>query len=187
VLGDAIALCSDWYAGVGPRPEEVDIVQWLRDGAEPSIWHHPHLIADVAALRAGRPVTLPEGQGSVTPAQFIVLEEPWGRARPGMRALIDVAVVVELPFEIALARKLLRDIDIAYAQYDGKAEAAVDYVKMFLDIYLRFGRAFYVQQQRAALRDCDLVVDGMWAAEELANKIAEIARAKRVRVAVSDL
>jgi uridine kinase len=182
VLGDAVPLFSDWYAALATRPEAVDVVQWLRDGADPAVWQNPELVAAVAALRAGLSVTLPDGRGIVTPAQFIVLEEPWGRARPGMHDLIDMAVVIEMPFDIVLARKVVRDIDIASAGYDGKsgAEAAVAYVKMFLDLYVRFGRDFYVQQQRAALHDCDLIVDGMGSTDELANQIAATVRTKHV-------
>jgi len=187
VLGDAVALCADWYAAGGLRAEDVDIVQWLHDGADASIWHNPDWVAAVATLRAGQPVTLPAGQGSVTPAQFIVLEEPWARARPGMHDLIDIAVVIDLPFEIALARKLLRDIDLAAAEDDGKAEAAIDYVKMFLDIYLRFGRAFYVQQQHTALQHCDLVVNGMRSMDELAAEIVTTVGTKHMRGSASDL
>src|SRR6266542_4018865 len=41
VLGDAVPLFSDWYAALATRPEAVDVVQWLRDGADPTIWQNP--------------------------------------------------------------------------------------------------------------------------------------------------
>jgi hypothetical protein len=48
---------------------------------------------------------------NILPSEFIVIEEPMGRERAEMASLIDFVAVIETPLEIALTRRLLRDID----------------------------------------------------------------------------
>jgi uridine kinase len=70
-------------------------------------------------LRAGGAVELPVydllthrrvGEARLGPARFVVLEGLHALADAGLRARIDLAVYVEAPADVRLARRLLRDV-----------------------------------------------------------------------------
>jgi hypothetical protein len=88
-------------------------------------------------------VALPADKGEVRPAKFIVLEEPSGRARAGLRALIDFVVLLDLPLEIALARKVVDDVSY-YLKEAPQAELAVA-MQRLVDYYSQYPahRAYY--------------------------------------------
>jgi uridine kinase len=80
------------------------------------------LIEDLQSLRAGRTVTLvdydfitcdrmPEAAWlTVAPTPVVVVEGILALADPGLRALFDLAVFVDCPADVRLARRILRDI-----------------------------------------------------------------------------
>ena len=108
LLGDAVALHFDDYQSVATYP--TDLTAWVEQGRDLNQWQIPQLLADLQALRASRTVRLPGSLTEVQPAQYIVLEEPSGRVRQGLREVVDFVVFVEIPFDIALARKLVENI-----------------------------------------------------------------------------
>jgi uridine kinase len=166
-LGDAAALFFDDYEASSTYP---DITQWLNDGADPNQFQTPQLSADLRALRAGKAISLPHSGQLVQPARMIVLEEPFGRERAEMAGLIDIVVCIDLPLEIALARKLLRMLGFFLAEQT--ADAYAQHLQFFLPWYLESGRELYHQAQQRVLRNCDIVADGMLPPEALAHSIA---------------
>ena len=100
-----MALYFDDYEASSTYP---DITQWLAQGADPNQFQTPQLSADLRTLCAGQAITLPHNGEIAQPAHVIVLEEPFGRERAEVADLIDFVICIDLPLEIALARKLLR-------------------------------------------------------------------------------
>src|SRR3712207_3235913 len=108
LLGHATQVYFDDYAVVSTYP--ADMAHWLATGADPNQWQTPRLAEDVQALRAGSAVVHPDGTTVLQPTRYIVMEEPFGRERREMAPLIDFVAVIDVPLEIALARRLRRTL-----------------------------------------------------------------------------
>ena len=172
-LGDASRLFFDDYERSEGVSAPKDLNAWLAAGADPNAWSRPMLADHLRRLRAGEAVTEPRHGTLTRPAAFIVLEEPFGRRRAEMRELVDFVVCIDLPLEIALARRLLE-----YANRTSDPARYVELLKGFLTRYLHGGsRETYVTVNRLAVEDCDLVVDGTRDPKTLAGEVAGAVRA----------
>lgn len=165
-LGDASALSFDDYEASSIYP---DMTRWLADGGDPDQFQTPQLSADLRRLRAGTAITLPHNGQLVQPARVIVLEEPFGRERAELADLIDAVVCIDLPLEIALARKLHRMLSFFLAEQT--PDAFVKHLQFFLPWYIESGRELYRMVQQRVLQHCDLVADGMLPPDALADSI----------------
>ncbi len=172
-LGEAVHLHFDDYATVSSYPQ--DMRAWIDAGADPAEWRTPKLGDDLRALKSGRAIKAPGGS-RIDAAPYAVLEEPFGRARPDVADLVDFVAFVDVPLEIALARRLLRDFD------DGAPRQAEGYTRRlygFLSTYVAVYRDAYVEGVRLARETCDIEVDGMKSVEEIAEEITLAARVSR--------
>jgi uridine kinase len=179
LLGDAVTFYFDDYS---EYPD--DLTQWVAQGADPKQWPTPHLVTDLQTLKFGMPIVLSElahqhraaiGEkefsGMLKPAQFIVTDEPFGRERPGMDRLVDFVVGVNTPLDIALARKLLRDI--GYHTEGVFRGDLIEYLKGELEDYQLRSREIYLATCRVVMNRSDLMVDGTRPAEEIAKEIVQ--------------
>jgi uridine kinase len=165
-LGDAAVVYYDRYAVVARW--HPDIRRWVEEGCDPNTWVSiPELTADVRTLRQGRPIRPSGSAEPVLPASYVVMEEPWGRDRSELGPLIDFVAHVDIPLDISLCRKLLREYDVPDPLGD-----PLDFVREYLD--LRIGEVCRRQQQVA--ERADLVVDGLRPAEDLAAQIVQTVR-----------
>jgi hypothetical protein len=163
-LGDAATLFYDEYFHLAPRP---DIQRWVEEGCSPDLWVSlPQLVADVQALREGQVIEAPRGR-RVMPAPYLVLEEPWGRDRTELRPWIDFVAHIDIPLDISLCRKLLREYAVPSPLGDPLA-----FVQDYLDF--RLGEVYRRQQQVA--ERADLVVDGLRPIDQIAAEIVAAIR-----------
>ena len=172
-LDDTMALYFDDYEASSIYP---DIARWLADGGDPNQFQTPQLSADLHALCAGKAITLAHNGQVAQPARVIVLEEPFGRERAEVAGLIDFVVCIDLPLEIALARKLLRMLDFLLAEQT--PDAFAKHLQFFLPWYIESGRELYRVVQQRVLRNCDLTADGTLPADALADSIEAAIRGK---------
>jgi hypothetical protein len=135
-------------------------------------------------LRAGVAITLPHNGQVVLPARMIVLEEPFGRQRSEIAQLIDAVVCIDLPLEIALARKLLRMLSFFLAEQT--PDAFAKHLQFFLPWYIESGRELYRATQQRVLQNCDVIADGMLPPDALADSIAS-ALQDRLRQATTSI
>lgn len=136
---------DDYYRAEGVWT--CDLPRWIEAGCDPSEFIRiPRLVEDLRSLREGRPVISPAGRRS-EPAAVVLLEEPWGRQRAEIAPLIDFAIHLRLPLDVALARKLLRE---------GRSGADV---LLFLEDYLNEGIYRIYEAQERASACADLVLD----------------------------
>lgn len=174
-IAGPVALFFDDYAASSVYPE--DVTAWARAGADPDAWRTPRLAADLRALRAGTAIVPPtvgaRSTEAVGPARYVVLEEPFGRARRELRDAIDVVAVLELPLAVALARRVRRQLAGVSAAAAEEARAGAlrgldGYLAWYLD-----GRGWeaYAAGQRAALVRADLVLDGTRPVDDLAAEV----------------
>ncbi len=165
-LGQAAALYYDSYERVGIW--HPDIRQWVEQGCDPNRWVSiPQLVEDVQALRQGLAIVLPGSGQVIEPADYVVLEEPWGRERDELRPWIDFVAHVDIPLDIALCRKLLRE-----AANPSIARDPLAFVKDYLRY--RIGEVYRRQQQAGV--HADIVVDGLRSPDELASDIVAAIR-----------
>ncbi len=150
---DSPVLHFDDYEYPDPASVYPDFEGWIARGL-PVAWHGAATLAgEVAKLRAGDDIRDPKTERVISPGPFLVIEEPFGRARPVMAPLIDLAVVVGTPSDVALARRLARELS---AGSDGAAAN----LQAYLAWYLAGGRAFYDRLVGLAKVGADLIVDG---------------------------
>ena len=111
-LGDAACLFLDDWAD-----DPADIAVWARERPlDLNRWPTPEFSAALATLRAGGPVEMPRLSQSVgldrhrttPPAAYVVVEEPFGYLRDETADSIGLAVLVDVPPQVALARRLQR-------------------------------------------------------------------------------
>jgi uridine kinase len=169
-LGDATPLFFDDYQPIAVPSSKypLDFVKWVAAGANPDSWETPQLALDLQRLRRGESIILPGSKGVLLPKRFIVLEEPFGRERATMKNMIDVVIAIDLPLEIALARRLLRTLERA----EEYADELFKTMQKFLRDYLLTGREMYRAINERVQKNCDLILDGMKPIDELAEQSA---------------
>jgi uridine kinase len=166
VLGDATSLSFDDYIESSTYPPAI---QWLADGADPNQWLTPDYVRDVQKLRNGESIINPMTKEEVKPAQFLVLEEHFGRERDLMRDLIDMLVLIDIPLEIAHARKILRKGD--FLPWEDNPDLFLKNLRDHLNWYIRVGRDFYLAVHKMVRTNCDLIVDGSLPTEKMAEDV----------------
>ncbi|WP_281955806.1 hypothetical protein [Pseudophaeobacter arcticus] len=170
--GGAALMHFDDYIELGT--DAGDIRQWVAAGAPADAIQTPRLADDLAALRSNRAVHPPGRSAPVAPAGLILLEEPFGRARSAIAPLIDLALHLELPPDIALARRSLRRAR-AYPGPDSPdpiaanwhAETLEDLVAQF-QAYLGPQRQAYRLAEAQAKALADVILDGLQPLPDLA-------------------
>jgi uridine kinase len=164
-LGDAITLGIDSYdSNFYPRA-----VEWIERGADPNEFQTPHFFADVRALKEGQTIIHPETKDEIKPTNYLIIEEPFGKGRDALRPLIDLAVFLDTPLEVAYARKLLRKTD--FLPWEDNPSVFIQHLRENLEWYLRVGRRFYQAVEGSARKDCDLIVDGLLPSEKIVEQV----------------
>jgi uridine kinase len=172
LLDQATQVYFDDYDASSIYP--ADMAAWLANDADPNDWKTPQLSSDVLSLRMGSEVLHPNGTTVLLPTRYIVVEEPFGRERQEMAPLIDFVAVIDLPLEIALARRIRRTIGMGVEQWS--AEQVLKHVDSYLKSYIELGSSLYGTVNTRALASCDLAVDGRKPVEQLAEQIADVVR-----------
>ena len=135
-LGEAVTFHYDHY----PHETPADTYKWLKEGLDLNLIKTPQFTEDLRSLKHGKSVRLPNGGRIVESAPFIVVEEPFARTRSEVSGLINLAVYINVPFEIALARKWLREFP-GYASYlkekgEFNYDSFVDFIYEEMFLYL---------------------------------------------------
>jgi len=159
-LKEAATLFYDDYSDIAEW--HPNVLDWIADGMDPDAWVHvPQLTTDLESLRNGHAVRNPRTGEMISSARFVVMEEPWGRERTAIGGLIDFVAQINIPLDISLCRRLLRDKD----NYD---------VMKFVAAYEQYGlHSFYTRQLKVA-DSADVVLDGLRPVDELTRTIVSL-------------
>jgi uridine kinase len=177
-LGNAPSLFFDEYPKVGPG-----IGPWLTSGSDPGDWQTPELAVHLKDLRAGNPINQLHDRGILSSPDFLVIEEPFGRSRPELAAYIDYSLFIDVPLEVALARRILRDMSTIWRDCDrGQFEAEI---AKYTNYYIAEGRLLYARLQELGLESCDVALDGFKSVDELANESEICVRAAAAALSIS--
>lgn len=168
LLDDAASFYFDDYSATHQKPENTD--EWVKEGIDPHDWKNSRLIEDLRLLCYGTPVTPPGSNREIRPARIIVMEEPFGRTREGMNELVDYVACIEVPLEIALARRVLRGL--YWVIQKKTTEKYIEELQNHLEWYLNeSGRDMYHGVNEKAKEDCQLILDGRRPVSELAQEV----------------
>ena len=165
LLPDSVTICFDDYDGTNIHPE--NLPAWLADGGDYNAWETPFLTKDLRALTTGKPITSPINGSEILPAEHIVFDAPLGRANIDTGRFIDFMVFIDTALDVAMARRLLREIGNA----DSSVDAAIKSLVVELRKYLNGARQVYVEFQDRIKLQADLVLDGCLSPDELAGEI----------------
>ncbi len=177
-LVDTTTLQFDHFERMTERPIE-EVMRWMRDGADLDQVPMPGLAEALEALKAGRAAIDPLTRAQLQPAAYILFETQFGRRHTASGREIDFLVWIDVPLDVALARKVRQLLRVATA---GDAQGARDFLPWlegYLDNYLGVvGELLRVQRETVAA-GADLVVDGQAAPREMAQRVAQALVARR--------
>jgi uridine kinase len=165
-LTDALAQTLDNMLVI--KFDEIDALQdwegkyadWLARGADYEEFKLDRMKTHVAALI------------NAAPTRYVIFDYPYGRRHSAFCDLIDLAVFVDTPLDVAMARRLLRDLP------DDPA-AMHNWIKAELQGYLVRARTVYLHYVGQMKNGCDLVVDGTRPLDALVAEVLAAVMSKR--------
>jgi len=167
-LPSCVTLFFDDYASRKDFP--ADIVSWIGSGGDPNEVKTPLLREHLLRLINGETVLMTKRNGwaeeygvrsqdeeiELKPADIILLEEPFGKAREEVAGLIDMVIYLEVNPEISLGRRI-HDL-IKYLKHD--PEVLINLLDHFLFDYLHGGvREMYLLNGIRVKGNADLIAD----------------------------
>jgi uridine kinase len=161
VLCDAVAIHFDDYDDTNVHPD--DLQHWFADGAHYDTYETPLFARHLQTLKAGHSICYPIGGTIVGPARYVVADAPLGRAQSDSGKLIDLLVFVDTPLDIAMARRILRDIELADEPLQSVKAELLGYETRAKSIYEHF---------RGRMRaDADLIIGGTLGIDLIVERI----------------
>jgi len=169
IIGPSVTcLFFDDYVSRSDFP--TNIKDWIQNGANPNIINTPILREHLESLVGGRSVIVPISNGwakeylnresirTINPGKIILLEEPFGREREEIKDFIDIVIYLDVPLEIALARRIL---DLTKSQeLRNDPMVLINLLDHFLFEYLHNGvRDMYFEIGNRVKNNCDIVIN----------------------------
>lgn len=145
-LKNARSLHFDDYSFEG---EVEDFYTWVMNGADYNVWNLNPLIKDILEIKNNNE------------CDYLLLDCPFAYCHKELSKYIDCAIFIDTPLDIAMARRILRDM----------SNATVEEIRYNMDMYLKYARVAYVQMLKDILPSSDYVIDGT---KELGEKVQEI-------------
>ncbi|MGX1263037.1 uridine kinase [Rossellomorea marisflavi] len=139
-------LYFDDYEFNGPE----DMIEWIDHGCNPNEWDLSPLIGDIKSFQT-------------EPLDTIILDFPFAYLHSETSNLIDFAVFIDTPLDLAMARRIKRDFK----------NGSVEDIVLDLDNYIAGGRQGYLAMLHSIKPNSDLVVDGSLSPSEIASIIAQ--------------
>ena len=116
-----------------------DFHQWVLDGTDYNVWNLSPLKADIENI-------ISSGE-----YDYLLLDYPFAYRNDLIRDYIDCAVFIDTPLDIAMARRILRDMN----------NASADEIRDEMKTYLKDARIAYVQMLKDIKPSSDYVIDGV--------------------------
>lgn len=119
-------------------------------------------IAIAAVTAGGKTTIVNELKKQIANTKVLHFDDyPFAYCHEALREYIDCAIFIDTPLDIAMARRVLRDMK----------NATGGEIRQDMDTYLRYARVAYIQMLKDVLPSSDYVIDG---AKELDEKVDEI-------------
>ena len=143
-LNQSKVLYFDDYNFEGPD----DLIQWVENGYYEK-WDLEPLLIDFKELCKDHP-------------DYIILDFPFAYKHSEMSSLINIAVFIDTPLDIALVRRIKRDF----------STSSVEDVLTEMANYVSRGRKGYIEMLATIKPNSDLVIDGSQSISEITDEIA---------------
>ena len=147
-LKNAKSLHFDNYQFEG---EVDDFHDWVMQGANYNVWDLSPLITDICEIK---------NNGD---CDYLLLDYPFAYCHKELSKYIDCAIFIDTPLDIAMARRILRDMN----------NATGEEIRNDMSMYLKYARVAYIQMLKDILPSSDYVIDG---SKELEENVGEIIR-----------
>ena len=147
-LPNTLSLHFDDYTFEG---EVEDFEKWVNNGADYNVWNLLPLESDIQKLQKN------------SSCEYLLLDYPFAYCHKQISKYIDLAFFIDTPLDIAMARRVLRDMK----------DASGEEIRQDLEAYLQHARPAYLQMLQDILPSSDFVIDGT---KNLHDKVEEIIR-----------
>ncbi|MFC5464199.1 hypothetical protein [Lederbergia graminis] len=145
-LKNSKQISFDDYEFDGPD----DIMKWVDQGANYEDWNLAPLVSDIESLLA-------------EPLDYIVLDFPFANKHSKMSNYIDLAIYIDTPLDIAMARRVIRD-------YSNRSNESILHE---MENYLSNGRRGYLEMLKSIKPNSDIIVDGTLPVSKIIDTIYE--------------
>ena len=129
-----------------------DFYKWVSDGAN-------YNVLDLSPLKADIEKIINSDR-----YDYLLLDYPFAYQNKMIKDYLDCCIFIDTPLDIALARKVLRDMK----------ESSADDIRYEMDVYLKYARIAYVQMLQDILPISDYVIDGTKELKIIINEAMEI-------------
>lgn len=129
-----------------------DFHKWVADGADYNVWNLKPLEDDIIAIK---------NSGN---CEYLVLDYPFAYCHHMINKYIDVAIFIDTPLDIALVRRILRDM----------SNSTGEEIREELNGYLKYSRIAYEQMLKDILPSSDYVIDGSLDANKIIDELVKI-------------
>jgi len=171
---DASAVYFDAYQATTIYPKDMMLRLSRGENIDFSEVKSPKFIEDIYSLKQGFKVIDPRGR-ELHPTRYIIVEEPFGKLRKEMKGLIDFTAFIQIPLDISLSRRLLRDLGSEYKNLD--ADKKLEIMEGFLLSYINGLAKAYGQLNLMGTQAADIVLDGLSTTIENANRVINVVKA----------
>jgi len=168
-LNDAATIFYDHYEKATGQPVH-NLIQWMKNGADFNDFIIPGLAGDLKKLKQGESVTDPATFLEIPSKKFTVLEMPLGKAHRDTAKFIDLLIWIEVPMDIALARKIKEFAENFMGE--DKQEVCrehMHWINQYLDNYLNVVRHVLHLQVKRVSADADIILDGQGNFKDMAK------------------
>ncbi|MFT8348367.1 hypothetical protein [Clostridium saccharoperbutylacetonicum] len=126
--------------------------QWVKNGANYNVWSLEPLKEDILKLIGDDEV------------KYILLDYSFAYKNDLIKPFIDCAIFIDTPLDIAMARRVLRDMK----------NATGDAIREKMSFYLKYSRIAYEEMLDTILPNSDYVIDGSIGVDEIVKKIIDL-------------
>ena len=148
-LPKAASLHFDDYSFEG---EDGAFSKCVSEGADVNVWDLSPLKADIERLIQHDEY------------DYLLLDYPFAYQHRMIEDYLDCCIFIDTPLDIALARRILRDMK----------EASADDIRDEMNTYLQYARPAYVQMKEEQISSADHVIDGAKSLDDIINEVTEI-------------
>ena len=161
-IEESVIICFDDYGD--PFWDIANFDDWIKDGAHLNEINTPQLAVDLKNLKNGKSIVSPKDHNVIEPKNIILFDTLVGRSHVDTGSIIDYLVYIDVPLELALARRLTRNLsELKVGNLDLETtQDKLENINEYLEAYSsRSGpRQIYSAIQDQVKPFSDLVLDG---------------------------
>lgn len=166
----ASSLYWDDFDAISQSPD--DYVDWFEHSRDYTEFNYETLAQSLCELKKGKVITHPVKQENITPTRYVIVDAPLGKAHEQTARYIDTFIHIDIPLDIALARRLLRDTK---DRCDSQAIVST------LNQYLHKSRPLFDTEGMSLIANtADYIIDGTQKLEKQIEDIAAFLKPKKI-------